>query len=244
MHPTGEGLLRGAPFGQSVNLVGAFAQRLMFPGQYADEETGEEIVLSHNWHRTYDPTLGRYLQSDPIGLAGGLNRYAYVGGNPNSYVDPSGLKWIYEQSTGRMYYEESDCNCTPLTPTPEVPNYNNELNDRDYSPLNPGVSGYAGAPGYVNDPFADYITRSGPLPRGIYTIEAPINSRNTGRYALPLTPHSLNTMFGRNAFQIHGDNRRFNRSASEGCIILPLSVRQEIWTTAQRNNDFILEVRR
>jgi len=41
------------PFGESVNLAGAFAQRLMFPGQYADVETGEEIILSHNWHRTY-----------------------------------------------------------------------------------------------------------------------------------------------------------------------------------------------
>ena len=91
MQPTGEGLLRGAPYGQGVNLAGAFAQKLMFPGQYADEETGEETILSHNWHRTYDPTLGRYLQSDPIGLAGGLNRYAYVGGNPVSYFDFEGL---------------------------------------------------------------------------------------------------------------------------------------------------------
>ena len=80
------------PFGDSVNLVGAFAQRLMFPGQYADVETGDDATtLSHNWHRTYDPTLGRYLQSDPIGLAGGLNRFAYVGGNPVGAVDPMGL---------------------------------------------------------------------------------------------------------------------------------------------------------
>jgi len=83
----GEGV---TPFGEGVNLAGAFAQRLMFPGQYADVETGEEITLSHNWHRTYDPTLGRYLQSDPIGLAGGLNRYAYVGGNPVGWIDPDG----------------------------------------------------------------------------------------------------------------------------------------------------------
>lgn len=70
----------------------------MFPEQYADLETGGEgdnVTLSHNWHRTYDPTLGRYLQSDPIGLAGGLNRFAYVGGNPVGYVDPTGeLFWF------------------------------------------------------------------------------------------------------------------------------------------------------
>jgi len=70
-----------------VASLGAQTQKLMFPGQYADEETG----YSDNWHRTYDPTLGRYLQADPIGLAGGLNRYAYVGGNPVGYVDPTGL---------------------------------------------------------------------------------------------------------------------------------------------------------
>ena len=83
------------PFGEGVNLAGAFAQKLMFPGQYADAETGAEITLSHNWHRTYDPTLGRYLQADPIGLAGGLNRYAYVGGNPVDWIDPSGLGACY-----------------------------------------------------------------------------------------------------------------------------------------------------
>ncbi len=81
------------PFGIQITALAAQTQAFMFPGQYADAETtGAGVSLSHNWHRTYDPMLGRYLQADPIELAGGLNRYAYVGGNPLKYVDPMGLK--------------------------------------------------------------------------------------------------------------------------------------------------------
>ena len=47
--------------------------------------------MQYNYFRDYDPTTGRYVEADPIGLAGGLNLYAYVEGNPVTRYDPSGL---------------------------------------------------------------------------------------------------------------------------------------------------------
>lgn len=46
-----------------------------------------------SWHRFYDPETGRYISADPIGLAGGMNLYAYVQGDPVNWVDPMGLTW-------------------------------------------------------------------------------------------------------------------------------------------------------
>ncbi len=67
--------------------TGSFTYNLRFPGQYYDRET----KLTYNYFRDYDPKLGRYIESDPIGMAGGTNTYAYVGGNPVNYTDPRGL---------------------------------------------------------------------------------------------------------------------------------------------------------
>jgi len=60
---------------------------LRFPGQYADEETNSY----YNYFRDYDSSTGRYIQSDPIGLEGGLNTFAYVDSNPLIFIDLLGL---------------------------------------------------------------------------------------------------------------------------------------------------------
>ncbi len=71
------------PDGNSV----IFHMPFRFPGQYLDKETN----LHYNYFRDYDPGIGRYVQSDPVGLAGGVSAYAYVDSNPLRYTDSSGL---------------------------------------------------------------------------------------------------------------------------------------------------------
>jgi RHS repeat-associated protein len=65
----------------------AFDPPLRLPGQRYDKESG----LHYNYFRDYDPSIGRYAESDPIGLFGGVNIYLYVRADPISYFDPSGL---------------------------------------------------------------------------------------------------------------------------------------------------------
>jgi RHS repeat-associated protein len=73
------------------------------PGQEFEVETG----WNHNGFRDYVPGLGRYLESDPVGLAGGLNTFAYVGSNPLTRTDPQGLAF-------------AGCGCTSTLPESEV----------------------------------------------------------------------------------------------------------------------------
>ena len=79
------------PFGEVNNVaIISAATDLRFPGQWFQLESG----LHYNWHRHYDPTTGRYIQPDPLGLTAlrsdGPSAYAYVGGSPLVYTDPSG----------------------------------------------------------------------------------------------------------------------------------------------------------
>jgi RHS repeat-associated protein len=75
------------PFGQADVIAPGVENNLRFAGQYYDQETG----LHYNYHRYYDPKLGRYLRADPIGLAGGINPYVYVQNNSVNWTDPKGL---------------------------------------------------------------------------------------------------------------------------------------------------------
>jgi RHS repeat-associated protein len=77
-----------------------FVFDMRYPGQQYDSVSG----LNYNYFRDYDPSTGRYVQSDPIGLAGGISTYGYVYGNPNGYIDPLGLDGggIYTNPNTRM----------------------------------------------------------------------------------------------------------------------------------------------
>ncbi|WP_373295423.1 RHS repeat domain-containing protein [Neogemmobacter tilapiae] len=73
------------PFGGVVASTGT-PEAIRFPGQWFQSESG----LHQNWMRDYDPTTGRYLQADPLGLVDGASVYGYARGNPGRYSDPRG----------------------------------------------------------------------------------------------------------------------------------------------------------
>jgi len=76
----------GNAFGEAAP-TGAITLNLRFPGQYFDAETG----LNYNYFRDYEPGAGRYVESDPIGLRGGVSTFGYVSGHPLTSIDPFGL---------------------------------------------------------------------------------------------------------------------------------------------------------
>ena len=89
---TGRWTWLAEPFGTTApdtnpKGLGVFTQNLRFPGQYADQESG----LIYNANRDYDASIGRYVESDPVGLKGGINTFSYVSGNPTAFTDPEGL---------------------------------------------------------------------------------------------------------------------------------------------------------
>ena len=86
------------PFGNAVTVTSAITNNQRLPGQWFQIEDG----LAYNWHRTYDPTIGRYTQADPLGFVDGPSVYGYAGGSPLMRVDPDGNQVVVTTPWGSI----------------------------------------------------------------------------------------------------------------------------------------------
>jgi len=117
--PFGDSAANEDPDGNSVS----FSFPMRFPGQYADGETN----TAYNYYRDYDPSAGRYIESDPIGLRGGVNSYSYVTDSPVYFVDSIGLaKCHYVMNQGDPFdvtTKSHDLYASPGIPWPNNGKY-------------------------------------------------------------------------------------------------------------------------
>lgn len=127
--------------------------------------------------------------------------------------------FFYEQLTGKMWHRTK----------------NKDGKDVD----NLIGTGYSGATGITkNNPDYQDIHDEGPIPQGFWQIQGPpIDTSSHGPFVLHLFPETNTNTFGRSGFLIHGDSVRAPGNASQGCVILPLSVRQAIWAIAGQGSD-------
>jgi len=90
-----------------IEAAGAIEINLRLPGQYFDAETNQH----YNYLRDYMPVLGKYIQSDPLGIAGGQNAFIYANSNSLKYIDPFGRTGFEELND---FCVADNCICTIL----------------------------------------------------------------------------------------------------------------------------------
>lgn len=162
-------------------------------GYYTDHETG----LVQCTFRFYDAATGRFLNRDPIHVAGGLNLYDHTLGNPVNGVDPLGLevRGFFDRRTGILTFRDIDTN--------------ERVTVR-------GV--FSGEPGY-RDPSNEGEQGLGPIPKGEYDIKPGGYVHHFGNYYwYELRPASGKDAYGRSGFQLHAG------TASAGCITVPSDI--------------------
>lgn len=120
------------------------------------------------------------------------------------------MSWKYEQSTGRLYH-------------------NGSFIDR----------GYSGKGGAKNNPMLEGVLNSGPIPRGTYRIGAPFTHPHAGGNTLRLTPINGTQTHGRSGFMMHGDSVANPGQASDGCIIMRLPIRTQVWGSGDHNLEVV-----
>ncbi|MGB8065194.1 MAG: tlde1 domain-containing protein [Candidatus Sulfotelmatobacter sp.] len=104
----------------------------------------------------------------------------------------------------------------------------------------PVATGYSGAGAGKNNPAMQNVPNIGPIPEGDWTIAGPpADTPDHGPYVLKVNPAAGTETFGRSGFLMHGDATEHPGCASHGCVILPRAVREQVWTSGDRE----LEVR-
>ena len=98
---------------------------------------------------------------------------------------------------------------------------------------------YTGKGVHKNNPDSQGVSNMGPLPRGEYTIGPAYNHPKLGPKTMNLEPSGGQDMEGRSLFRIHGDSRRRPGDASNGCIVLGRTLRDEIARSSDKKLDVI-----
>jgi Protein of unknown function (DUF2778) len=96
--------------------------------------------------------------------------------------------------------------------------------------------GYSGAANGKNNPELQNVHNLGPIPQGDWTITGPpADTKTHGPYVLRLTPEPETETFGRSGFLMHGDSKEHPGTASQGCIVVPRAVREQVWKSGDRD---------
>jgi Protein of unknown function (DUF2778) len=104
------------------------------------------------------------------------------------------------------------------------------------------ATGYSGCDEGKNNPAMQGVEDVGPIPQGDWTIEGPpINTAKHGPFVLTLTPSPGTDTLNRSGFLIHGDSIKAPGTASEGCIIMAQTVREQIWDSGDRDLEVVPE---
>lgn len=105
------------------------------------------------------------------------------------------------------------------------------------------ASGYSGAGEGKNNPEMQSVRNVGPIPQGDWTITGPpVNTAEHGPYVLRLTPQLGTEAFGRDGFLMHGDSKNAPGTASHGCVIMPRTVREQVWESGDRDLQVVAEI--